>query len=117
MNVANVIFIKFKATQLEVSKKYVLDMGVSVCLEPNQCDLNVPILNQVLIPILNCDLTMDFNIQGEFNIHFNSEDVFHFSFELSVFIILPANKTCSLDLLLIISLRDIILLTFRLDSS
>lgn len=108
MNVANVIFIKFKATQLEVSKKYVLDMGVSVCLEPNQCDLNVPILNQVLIPILNCDLTMDFNIQGEFNIHFNSEDVFHFSFELSVFIILhvPANKTCSLDLLLIISLRD-----------
>lgn len=56
---------RFKATQLEVSKKYILDMGVSVCLEPDQCDLNVPILKQVLIPVLNCDLKMDFRIKGE----------------------------------------------------
>ncbi|XP_062593831.1 uncharacterized protein LOC134255325, partial [Saccostrea cucullata] len=63
MNIGNVVFIKFKATQLEVSKKYVLDMGVSVCLEPAVCDLDIPILKEVLIPILNCDLTMDFNIK------------------------------------------------------
>ncbi|XP_062579219.1 uncharacterized protein LOC134241150, partial [Saccostrea cucullata] len=63
MDIGNVVFIKFKATQLEVSKKYVLDMGVSVCLEPDVCDLDIPILKEVLIPILNCDLTMDFNVK------------------------------------------------------
>lgn len=64
VNVANVIFIKFKAIKLEVSKKYVLDMDVSLCLEPDHCDLDVSILDQVLIPILNCDLTMDFDVKG-----------------------------------------------------
>lgn len=57
---------RFKAIRLEVSKKYVLDMDVSVCLEPGQCDLDVSILDQVLIPILNCDLTMDFAVKGTF---------------------------------------------------
>uniref|UniRef100_K1PXP9 Uncharacterized protein n=1 Tax=Magallana gigas TaxID=29159 RepID=K1PXP9_MAGGI len=39
-------------------------MDVSVCLEPGHCDLDVSILDQVLIPILNCDLTMDFDVKG-----------------------------------------------------
>lgn len=56
---------RFKASQLEVSKKYVLDLSVEICLEPDSCALDVPIFDQVLIPILNCDLTMDFNLKGQ----------------------------------------------------
>eukprot|EP00105_Crassostrea_gigas_P044414 XP_019928562.1 PREDICTED: uncharacterized protein LOC105342368 [Crassostrea gigas] len=63
-DIVNIIFIKFKASQLEVSRKYVLDLGISVCLEPNKCELDVPIFKEVLIPILNCDLKMDFSSKG-----------------------------------------------------
>jgi hypothetical protein len=62
------IICRFKASQLEVSKKYVLDLKVEICLEPDSCALDVPIFDQVLIPILNCDLTMDFNLKGQCHI-------------------------------------------------
>lgn len=55
---------RYKIERLSLSDKYVVDMSVAVCLEPHSCELDIPVLNQVMIPIIECNLTMPARATG-----------------------------------------------------
>lgn len=55
---------RYKIERLSLSDKYVVDMSVAVCLEPHSCELDIPVLNQVMIPIIECNLTMPARAAG-----------------------------------------------------
>lgn len=55
---------RYKIDRLALSDKYVVTMSVAVCLEPDSCELDVAVLSNVMIPIVECNLTMPAKVTG-----------------------------------------------------
>ncbi|XP_062616058.1 uncharacterized protein LOC134277763, partial [Saccostrea cucullata] len=63
-NILNIVQMRFKANQLPVSKKYIIDLSLAICLEPNKCEFNASVFHETLMPVLECDLSMGFKSKG-----------------------------------------------------
>lgn len=58
-------YCRYKIDKLHLTDKYVLHLSVAVCLEPDSCELDVPVLSSVMIPIMECNLTMPARVTGQ----------------------------------------------------
>jgi hypothetical protein len=41
-------------------KKFVVNMNVSVCLEPDSCVINLEVFNEMYLPKVGCDWNIEF---------------------------------------------------------
>ncbi|VDI06314.1 Hypothetical predicted protein [Mytilus galloprovincialis] len=58
---ASIITVDYSIYDLFDEKKYMVNMNLSVCLEPGSCDINVEIFNEMYLPKIGCDWNVDFS--------------------------------------------------------
>lgn len=70
-----IIRMKFKIEQLSNQKKYIVDLEFSICLEPGTCGISFVVLKDHLLPQIDCDLAMDYQVTNFSLVNWMTEKV------------------------------------------
>ena len=58
-------YCRFKIEQLTSQRKYLVDLEFNICPEPGVCDISFVVFKEHLLPQVDCDLAMDYQVASE----------------------------------------------------
>lgn len=65
VKVSVLLSFSFRLFDFDSEDKYVASLDIEVCLEKENCQISVPVLDHTTIPTALCDLDQGFGIKGK----------------------------------------------------